>query len=105
MLRQAGVFGMQAEPARTEDVVTDVELADRRTNRFDDAGDLDSERARSRPAKPGDETPEHRMGAPDVRVRLADRRRSNPDQDLVVLRGRLIDLLDAQHLRWSVSIL
>ena len=63
--RHADVLGVRAEVARrlAEHLVADLELAHRRADGFDLAGQLDAERSPPRPAEPEDETPQEQVGA------------------------------------------
>src|SRR4029453_289870 len=59
----------------------------------------------ARPTPPGHEPPRPGMRTANVRVRLADRRCADPDQDLIVLLHRLLDVLEVQDLGGSVAVL
>src|SRR5205823_6366804 len=59
----------------------------------------------SRPPQSSDQSPEERLRGSVVGVALADRRRDDPDEQLTNARLRPFDLVEAQNLGRSVSIL
>ena len=105
-LPDAGVLGVRARAScDAEDLVADRELGHGRADRLDLAGEL----------HPGDPPPragaarrrarhEERLGAAEAAVGAVDRRRVDPDEDLVVLGNGPLDLLEPQHLGRPVPV-
>ena len=87
-----------------EDGVPDRELGDSRPRVLDNAGELASEDPLPRAADSGQESGEEWLSSPQGAVRSIDRGCVNPDQHLIALRNRLLDVLEMQHLGWPVPV-
>ena len=57
-----------------------------------------------RPAKAGEEAGEERLRAAQAAVRPVDRRRVDPDEELVVLGDGPLDVFEPQHVRRAVAV-
>ena len=102
----ADVLRVRAEPAggAAEDLVPDGEPVGRSPEGLHLPGELDAEDLLLRSQEPGEEPPDEGARATDVAVGLRDRRRANPDEDLVVGRDGRLDLVDPQDVRRPVAV-
>ena len=88
----------------SENAVTDLEFADRGADSLDIAGKLAAEDPPPRPADPGDESREERLGGAKRAVRAGHRGHADPDEDFVCLGYRPLDVFDSQDVRGAVAV-
>ena len=103
-LPDAGELRVRARALDAEDLVADLELGHGRTDRLDLSGELAAEDRPLRPHETGDEAADELLGAAKPGVRPSDGRRVDPDEDLVVLGHRPLDLLEPQNLGRPVPV-
>ena len=101
----------EPEPSRAEDLVSDRELFDRRADRFDVTRELCSEDSLLRSANARDEAADERnrnaatsVGFTSRTVRPGDRHGADLDEDLVLLGGWPLDLLESQNVGRPVPV-
>ncbi len=94
----------QPRPTRAEDVVTDRELRDCRTDGFDFPRHLVAENPVLRPQEAGHEAPEKRLRRSTVAVRPVDGGGVDPDEDLVLRRDGLFDVGEVEYVGRAIPL-
>jgi hypothetical protein len=82
-----------------EDLVADGELGDGRSDGLDLAGELHPDDPLPRPEEAREAADEERLRGAQAAVGPGDGRGVHPDDELVVLRDRRVDVFDAKDVR------
>jgi hypothetical protein len=111
LVRDEAVFGypdelrVRAERRdEAEDLVADREAGDGCPDGFDGSGQLAAEDPLAGPAKSGDQPPHGGVRGAPMAVCPVDGRGPDPDEDLVCVGDRVLDVLEAQDVRWAVPV-